>query len=423
MSKKIVIFGGGPAGLAAAHQLLQRQDGRFDVTIIEKEPRLGGLASTIPYKSFHIPRYYHHVIENNATTKAFLDRFGMLDDATWKPINLAIGVHGYYRNITRISELLRFPYLSFYEKLRFGLFGLYTLFLMDPSKIPDDMDAKEWLERYAGTHVTRKVFHELYAKNKFNTGLDMISAKQFANRLREREIYERFTYPKQGLQTFIDRLRDEIQNAGGTIIYPEEITNIDLRSKIVHCGKMEIKADAIINTIPIPEFLNVAKHLPSAYRKQLKRLRYCPAVCMTIATKGFLDPDVYWFNLFKEDVHVVIQHSVLYDGYPEKISWVLRYGGSEEDLPLSDEEITKKYGKALHKYFPETEIIWSKITRDRYGEPVYDKDYREYMPTYRTPVKGLYMAGIQVTYPKIRNMNSALESGLEVAKMIQEDVR
>jgi len=56
--------------------------------------------------------------------------------------------------------------------------------------------------------------------------------------------------------------------------------------------------------------------------------------------------------------------------------------------------------------------------RTKYAEPIYDIDYHKYMPDYKTPIESLYFTGIQLTYPKIRNMNVALESGEKVAKII-----
>ena len=58
--------------------------------------------------------------------------------------------------------------------------------------------------------------------------------------------------------------------------------------------------------------------------------------------------------------------------------------------------------------------------REKYAEPIYDKEFSDYKPDYITPVNGLYMTGIQVTHPKIRNMNSALLSGEEISRIILE---
>ena len=43
--KKVLIIGAGPAGLTAAYELLKR--GEFDVTILEKTDRIGGISQTV----------------------------------------------------------------------------------------------------------------------------------------------------------------------------------------------------------------------------------------------------------------------------------------------------------------------------------------------------------------------------------------
>ena len=116
-----------------------------------------------------------------------------------------------------------------------------------------------------------------------------------------------------------------------------------------------------------------------------------------------------------------MQHSLLNDEYGEKINWCLRYGGSEEDFRLSDEKIKEEYLAVVKKYFPKAKIKWAVVSRTKYGEPIYDKDYYKYMPEYKSPVEGLYFTGIQLTHPKIRNMNSALGSGIHVANLILKE--
>ena len=142
---------------------------------------------------------------------------------------------------------------------------------------------------------------------------------------------------------------------------------------------------------------------------------------MAFGTEEFLDPKHYWINLFNERVHVIYQHSLIIDKYKTKVTWCVRYGGSVEDISKSDEEIKELYLGVLKKYFPNMNLKWCLVFRENYAEPVYDKDYVKYAPTYKTPVEYLYMAGIQVTFPKIRNMNVALESGEKVAQYIIDD--
>ncbi len=419
--KKILILGAGLSGLAAADVLLPE----YEVLILEKAPFIGGLASSFAMEGELIPRFNHHIVESNTLTLQYLNRYHLMGHNIWQRINLAIAVDGMVYNINHPLKFLRFSYLNFYEKLRFGLFGLYCIHLMNPDKLPDDLDARTWLENYAGKSVTDKVYYQLYGRNKFNIKLEEISAKQFAHRIKEKEFYDLFTFPEQGIQGMVDGLGQDIRDKGGRIILEVSLVELDLqKNTVVYLDKgrkQKRTFDLVINTIPVPELLKFTKGLPSDYINQIKRLCYTPVVGLCFGTKEFLDPYNYWINFFHERIHVLYQHSLLIDKYKSKVSWCVRYGGSEEDFMLPDEKIKELYLAALKKYFPTMNLIWCLVFREKYSEPIYDKDYFSYCPKYRTPVSGLYNAGIQVTFPKIRNMNVALESGLEVAKIIRED--
>lgn len=415
--KKVFIIGAGPSGLATAEALAEK----FEITLIERANFLGGLAGSFEQDNEWIPFYYHHVVSHNSYTIDYLKRFGAMDGCAWKKVNVAIGVNGKLYNINNPIGLLKFNYLNWYEKFRFGLFGFYALFLMKPENIDDNEGAQRWLEKYAGKSITNKVFYNLYARNKFNISLERISAKQFAHRLKEREVYDDFTFPPKGLQPMIDGLEKSILDKGVKVLRKSSIEEINFDTKEIKFNGEKQKFDIIINSIPLPEFLKVANGLPEDYIKQIGKIRYCPCVGIAFATKELLDKDNYWINLFQEDMHVIMQHSWLIDKYKNKVTWCLRYGGSEEDFPLTDDQIREKYFKVIKKYFPKAEILWSKVFREKYAEPIYDKEFSSYKPDYRTPVKCLYMTGIQVTHPKIRNINSALLSGIEVARIVKKE--
>lgn len=418
MKKRIVILGAGLSGLAAGEILSKYAK----VKMFEKENYLGGLAATFECDGKEIPNYYHHIIKSNSRTKEYLEKFGEINKLDWKKIKVAIGVDKKLSTINTSLGLLKFDYLNLYEKFRFGLFGLYSLFLMNPDKISQGLDAQTWLKKYAGKSVTDKIFFNLYGRNKFDMPLDKISAKQFANRLHEKEVQNFFAYPSEGYQGMLKGLEKSIKKNLGEIKISSKITEVNLKGKYVIESGEKIKYDILISTIPFPVFVKLAKGLQREFKEQISRIRYCPAVCVVFATEDFLDKNHYWINLFNERVHVIIQHSILCDNYDGKINWCLRYGGSEEDLNLNNEEIKKKYLEDVKKYFPNIEVKWARVIKTKYGEPVYDIDYNEYVPDYKSPFDGLYFAGIQLTYPKIRNMNVALDSGVNVAKQVINDL-
>ncbi len=412
--KNLIILGGGLSGLAAADIL----SNHFNVNLIEKQDHLGGLASSFEQDGEMIPKYYHHVIRHNSTTQKYLRRFGLMEGSRWKKINVAIGVKGKLTDITKPLQLIRFGYLSLWGRLRFGIFGLHTIFFMNPEKIREDADAQTWLEKKAGKEVTKKIFYNLYGRNKFNISLERISAKQFAYRLKEREVYDKFTYPPAGLHKLIDGLEKSIKKKRGNIIKSAKLEKVDLKKKKVYVDGKVLDADVIISSIPIPTFLKISEGVPKKYRKKLANIKWCPCVNVTFGTETFLDKRYYWTNLFEERAHVLMQHSILVDKYSSKINWILRYGGSEQDIGLDDKKIAEEYLRVVSRYFPNIKVKWAKVFKERYAEPVYDKDYSKHKPDYTTPIDGLYMTGIQVTHPKIRNMNTALEAGRKVAKII-----
>jgi len=407
---RIVILGGGLSGLVAADELVEGNE----VLVLEREDYLGGLASSFLHKGKRIPKHYHHVFFHDEITQKYLKRFGLME-GSWKRIKMGICVNGRLYNFADPLSLFGFDYLSFWGRIRYGLFGAYVLWFMNPEKVKDDLDAERWLKKYAGLEVTRKLFYHLYARNKFNIPLRKISAKQFAFRLKAKEAVGKFFYPSKGLDLMVSGLEKDVVKKGVKIKKKFKVKEIDVSKKTVN-GR---KYDVLINTIPIPEFLKVAKGLPKGYKEKAGKLRYCPCVTVAFGTKEFLSRH-YWLNVFDERVHTIFQHSNLYDGYDEKVNWCLRYGGSEGDLKLKDDEIIEKYLDVVEKYFP-LEVVWVKVFREKYAEPVYDKDYFSYKPEYETEVDGLYNAGIQVTYPKIRNMNTAIESGLKVAEVVKRE--
>lgn len=420
---RVMILGGGLAGLSAADKLLD--SGKAEVTILEKAPFLGGLASSFEVDGDLIPRFNHHIVRTNTTTLDYLQRYDLLGNNTWKRINLAIALKDKVYNINKPWKYLKFSYLNLAEKIRFGLFGLYVSYLMNPDKLPDELDAETYLTKTCGKSVTQKMYYQLYGRNKFNVPLSQISMKQFAWRMKEREFNDLFTYPARGIQGMIDGLEKDVLRKGGKIFLKTAITGLDVQKKVITYkigGKEHAEVyDVLINTIPVPELINFAKGLPDDYVANIKKLRYTPVVGILFGTTDYLDPENYWVNFINERVHVLYQHSMLIDKYKSKVSWVVRYGGSAEDLPRNDEEIKDLYLGVLKRYFPKMQVNWCFVFREKYAEPVYDKDYATYAPSYRTPVKGLYNAGIQVTFPKIRNMNVALESGEKAAQYVLED--
>ncbi|MFH1972242.1 MAG: FAD-dependent oxidoreductase [archaeon] len=404
---KIAIIGGGLTGLSAAEIL----SNNHEITLFEKNSYLGGLASSFEYKGKKIPMHYHHVFAHDNTTKEYMQKYGL--NLTWKKIKMGILVNEKIYNFTNPLALMNFSYLTLYGRMRYGMFGSYVYTLLNPDNIPEDQNAEEWLNQVAGKEVTEKLFTPLYARNKFNIPLSQISAKQFANRLTAKEATGNFGYPTEGLDAIIDAFEETLLKNNVKIIKNATIQEIDCKNTTIDGEKF----DKIVITIPLPSFLKRQKNLDEEIVSKISKIKYCPCVSVVFGTEKLLS-DHYWINILNKRVHMLMQHSYLYDGYDTKVTWALRYGGSEEDLELTDEQIVKEYMNMVTEQFP-VEIKWTKVFREKYASPIYDKDFHRNMPPKQ--VNNIYFSGIAVTYPKIRNMNTALLSGREVAGLILKD--
>src|SRR3989344_8015692 len=269
---------------------------------------------------------------------------------------MAVAWRGKCYNINKPHKYAFFSYLSLLEKIRFGLFGVYVSYFLNPDKLLDDLDAETYLNKMCGKAVTQKIYYQLYGRNKFNIPLNQIAMKQFAHRMKEREFNDLFTYPMKGIQGMIDGLVQDCASKNCRMHLQTNIISLDINKKIIIYSiknkKYLEKFDILINTIPVPELIKFCKGIPKEYINKLKKLRYVPVVGLLFGTKKFLDPENYWINFICERIHVLYQHSLLIDKYKSKISWCVRYGGSEEDLAKSDEEIKELYIAVLKKYFP-----------------------------------------------------------------------
>jgi len=118
--KKVVIMGAGPTGLTAAYELLKNGPGRYQVTVLEKDPQyVGGIARTVGYKGYHFDIGGHRFFSKSPEIERWWSEV-MGDDFLVRP-RLS---RWYYR-----KKFFSYPIKPF-EVLRvFGLFDSFRMFL------------------------------------------------------------------------------------------------------------------------------------------------------------------------------------------------------------------------------------------------------------------------------------------------------
>lgn len=415
---KVSIIGGGLSGLVAGKIL---SGSGFEVGVFEAQKSCGGLAASFSVQDYRIPIFYHHIFSHDETTLKVVKDLG-IKDLVKKKIKMGLNFNGKSYPITPVS-LLSWDFLSMKDRIRFGLLGLRAKMKKKWSDL-EGLNAEEWLNKAVGENVAQKIFGNIM-REKYGLPLSRLSASELAERLGEEEATGFFCYPKQGMDEMVNRLVKEIEKNVGEVKTGAPIIKASVggsAGKIVYMenGKpKEESSDIIINSAPIPVFLNAVKGLPSAYAENLKKIKYCRNICVDIGYHEKLS-DFYWLNCFDSAFGGIIEHTNLADIYPFKMAWIFKYAPSEQMWKMNDNEIARLFIKGAQKIYPQLKVDWYRVFRSEYASPLYDIDYRRFMPDYETPLKSLFLSGVALTYPKIRTMNTALISGIKTAEIVKE---
>ncbi|MEM2925771.1 MAG: NAD(P)/FAD-dependent oxidoreductase [Halobacteria archaeon] len=409
---KTVIIGGGLAGLAAAHALK-------DALVLEKQPVLGGTASSYQIGDYHIERYYHHIFKVDREVIALIKKLGLEKKLEWKRATTGYYVEGRAYNLNTPLEILNYPHLSLLDKFKLALFTIKN----KSKKNLEDLrciTAKEWILQELGESCYQNFFEPLL-RSKFGDNSSYVSAAWLAGRVRIRSQRslsgEILGYLRGGFHQLIDALARDIEfkvncEVRKIAVEKERVLGVETQDGFISC-------ENVISTIA-PDLL---KQLLD-FKLPLPEIKYQGAACLLLALKRPLT-DVYWLNV-KADVPfgAIIEHTnfIPVSDYGEHLVYLASYFQSENDYrwKMRAEELIEIYIKSLEKLFPgfsRNQVIWAKLSRDLYAGPIYDLNY-SYLP-YATEIKGLYLAGMfsEPNYPE-RSINGSIKAGLEVASLI-----
>jgi len=417
-----IIIGGGLAGLAAAYRLA----GKEKIIIIEKEPELGGMASSYKIENYNIEQYYHHIFASDKELISLIEELGLGDRLQWLK-----GTTGYYFDhkiypMNTPLEILRA--LPLMDVIRLTLLVLKAKSIKDRTPF-DDITAKEWIIRTAGESVYNNFFLPLLS-SKFGDNKEKVSAAWLLGRVQIRSNRgtkgEKLGYMRGGFASLIEKMAQNIRNKGGIIrignVSRIQIAGNSIKGVIVEGEKIE--CDRIISTVA-PHVLS--KILEINLPELDLNISYQGTACALFGLSEKVMEDIYWLNI-KEDVPfgAVIEHTnfIPVSDYGEHLIYATSYFQDPKSIlwSLQDEEVIELYLKGLEKLFPgiRKKIKWWRLRRDLDTAPVYETGYGKKVFPFKTNVKGLYLAGMfsQTNYPE-RSMNGSIMAGFRCADEIE----
>lgn len=416
MREKIVIIGGGLSGLSAAERLA----GKFNVSVLEADSMLGGMAKSFEQDGKWIPITYHHVMKIDHMTQTYIKKFRLQNELIWNSVDIAFWIDGKGYPLIKPLDILGFKPLGIKDKIKMARFGLYCRLKKDWRDL-EDVKCDEWIDRMVGKKASYMLFRTL-ADIKFGTPLSSINAAWLGNRLHESvKTSDKYGCLKIGFHEMITRMTKSICKKGGVIKTNTTVKKIKNNTVEAVCnGKKTIfKADKIISTIP-PQVLATISDLPTDVKNRLNEIRFKPVVCLVGGSKNEITK-YYWNVCIKPRYSFggIFNYRIMNpEGCPnnEYVYYVFTYlDENSKFFGLSEKMIKRTYLRDLKKIMPEFEFTWTKVFKIRYSNPTFLRGYKN------LPIKisnGLYLAGIYKEFPNTRTMNSALSSGLKTAEFI-----
>ena len=427
MSRRVVVIGGGPAGLKAAQAAIKEGAA---VTLLESAPILGGLASSFDVQGTRIERYYHFICKGDDDLQDTLAELGLSDRLHWRDSRMAYFVDGALYPFLTPLELLRFAPLEPIDRLRAG-FALKRAQRMREEDLAPRR-AIEWLKEMFGERAYRVIWEPLmrfkFAEHAPEVSAAWIWARMVRlSRSRTSPWREELGYLEGGSKVVLEALARDFQRRGGRVVLNAEVEAIVFdggRATGVRAGGERVPADAVISTVTTSRFLKLAPGLDGPYVEGLRRIPTIGIFCLFLRLSERVTP-FFWVNANDRRLPFagMIEYTNL-NPLPElggdHVLYVPQYLSADDPrYAQSDEEVLRTYTDALALINPAFDRRWIKFSavfRDRFAQPICLTDYKTTTPTIQTPVANLLLTDSCQLHPHDRTISGSFGLGLEAAR-------
>jgi protoporphyrinogen oxidase len=416
MTKKVVILGAGPMGLAAAWAAVKRG---FEVDVLEAGDKVGGMAAHFDFEGLSIERFYHFCCLSDYDTFEVMKELGLADKMKWVSTKMGLFYDGQLYPWGDPVSLLTFPKLNPVAKFRYGLHAFASTRRSDWSKL-DKLNAETWLTAWLG----KKTYDRLWAPLmhfKFYDLAKHVSAAWIWQRIkrvgrsRKSLFEERLGYIEGGSETLMEAMASAIRAKGGRIHLRTPAAKIltergEVRG-VQAGGGQTFFADHVISTVPTPYVSPLLPDDQAELKAAYERIRNVACICVIHKLKRPVSRN-FWVNVVDKRFEIpgVIEFSNLRP-VKETIVYIPYYMPQSHPKFTADDKVyieeTWRALKMINPDLYDEDRLATRVSRLKYAQPVYEPEFRKILPPVQTPIKGLQIADTAYYYPEDRGVSES----------------
>jgi protoporphyrinogen oxidase len=423
----IGILGGGISGIALAAHLDE------NVEILEKSDRTGGLCGTIIENGFTFDAAGPHIMfsKNKAVLNLMIEVLGD-------------NVHQNRRE-NRIyfkGSLVKYPFENDLASLpKEDNFDCIYGYIVNPRAHEAPVtNLAQWSYVTFGAGISEKYFIPYnekiwnYDANKIGTEfVERIPKPPMEDVLKSsigistegylHQLY--YSYPTVGgFEAIVHGFEKRVRGAIRTSWPVASVERVGNAWRVVSASGEERTYDTLVSTLPIHELLKIWKDAPAAVHEEAAKLRYNSLINVLIGCDT--DPGHNYTALYVPDPDLLFHRLSFPKAFSEKCvpeggsSIMAEITANEGDgiWEMTDEALIERVLGEIEQigFVDRNSIVYTRVSRFKYGYPVYDLEYRRNVTVMREAVAatGLHLLGRFAQFDYI-NSDVCIERALALA--------
>jgi protoporphyrinogen oxidase len=416
------VVGGGVLGLTLALRLAQRG---HSVTVFERAPKIGGLASAWRLGDIVWDRHYHVILLSDTYTRSLLGELGLEHEMKWVETRTGFFTNGEFHSMSNSIEFLQFPPLDIVSKVRLASTIFYASKIKNWRRL-ENIPVADWLRRWSGKRTFEKIWLPLL-KSKLGESYAKTSAafiwatiaRMYAAR-RSGLKREMFGYIPGGYARIFDAFKKRLSQANVELALGTDITKVvsdsSGKTRIVTADGNSVPLDRVVLTVPAPAAAKLCPDLSDSERDLLDGIEYQGIVCASVLLDRPLG-GYYITNITDSWVPftAVIEMSACVDRGQfggHHLAYLPRYlASTDPEFNISDEEWRDRFVKGLSRMYPdlrEDQILSFRISRERYVYALSTLGYSRRLPPKKTSLPGVFLVNTAHVVNGTLNVNETL---------------